>query len=102
MKKYNKDLLSAVYKNQQINLIILATKESIANCKVLETGEKILLKLSSYELFQIAPGEIATIGIKKIWEFGDSKYILNFFLFRRSISGDSLRQSSDCCCQICG
>jgi len=61
------------YKNA--SLIVLATRENIANCKVLETGEKILLRLSSYELFQIAPGEIATIGIKKIWEFGGNKYI---------------------------
>jgi len=61
------------YKN--VSLIVLATKENIANCRVLENGEKILLRLSSYELFQIAPGEIATIGIKKIWEFGGSRYI---------------------------
>jgi hypothetical protein len=45
------------YKN--VTLIVFATKENIANCRVLETGEKILLRLSSYELFKIAPGEIA-------------------------------------------
>ena len=42
---------------------------------MLETGEKILLRLSSYQLFEIAPGEIATIDIKKVWEFGSNKYI---------------------------
>ena len=75
MKKYNRELLSAAYIDHQINLIVLATRDSIANCRVLETGEKILLRLSSYQLFEIAPGEIATVGIKKIWEFGGSKYI---------------------------
>lgn len=77
-----KDLLSRylitgknMVSNKQINLIVLATRENIANCRVLETGEKILLRLSSYQLFKIAPGEIATIDIKKIWEFGSNKYI---------------------------
>ena len=60
---------------KKINLIVLATREGIANCRVLETGEKILLRLYSYQLFKIAPGEISTVGIKKIWEFGGSKYI---------------------------
>jgi len=60
---------------KKVSLIVLATRENIANCKVLKTGEKILLRLSSYQLFEIAPGEIATIGIKKIWEFGGNKYI---------------------------
>jgi len=60
---------------KQINLIVLATRDNIANCRVLETGEKISLRLSSYQLFEIAPGEIATIDIKKIWEFGNNKYI---------------------------
>ena len=55
MKKHDRDLLSDAYKDHQINLIVLATRDSIANCKVLETGEKILLRLSSYQLFEIAP-----------------------------------------------
>lgn len=59
----------------QINLIVLATRENVADCRVLETDEKILLRLSSYQLFKIAPGEIATIELKRIWEFGDNKYI---------------------------
>ena len=65
----------------RINLIVLATRENIANCRMLETGEKILLRLSSYQLFEIAPGEIATIDIKKIWEFGKSqkKYLNGCF-----------------------
>jgi hypothetical protein len=75
MKKHNRDLIPAAYKNHQISLIVLTTRENIANCKVLETGENILLRLSSCQLFEIAPGEIATIDIKKIWEFGGSRYI---------------------------
>jgi len=59
----------------QINLIVLATRENVANCRVLETDEKILLRLSSYQLFKIAPGEIATVELKKTWKFGNSKYI---------------------------
>ena len=75
MKKHNLEFLPAAYTDHQINLIVLATRDSIANCKVLKTGEKILLRLSSYQLFEIVPGEIATIGIKKTWEFGGNKYI---------------------------
>ena len=51
MKKYNVEFLPADYTDHQINLIILTTRESIANCRVLQTGEKILLKLSEYQLF---------------------------------------------------
>ncbi len=75
MKKHDRASPPAAYKNYQINLIVLATRENIANCKVLETGENILLRLSSRQLFEIVPGEIATIELKKIWEFGGSKYI---------------------------
>jgi hypothetical protein len=56
------------YKN--FSLIVLATRNSIANCKALETGEKILLRLSSYQLFEIVPKEIATTDIKKIKSTG--------------------------------
>lgn len=51
---------------KHINLIVLVTRVGITICKVLETGEKISLRLSSYQLFEITPGKIATIGIKKI------------------------------------
>ncbi|GAH75127.1 unnamed protein product, partial [marine sediment metagenome] len=45
----------------QIDLAVLAVRENVANCRVLETGEKILLRLSSYQLFKVVPGEIATV-----------------------------------------
>jgi len=41
----------------------------------LGTGEKIILRMSSYQLFKIVPGEIAAIDVKRQWEFGGNKYI---------------------------
>jgi tetratricopeptide (TPR) repeat protein len=59
----------------QIELAVLAVRDSAANCKILKTNEKIILRLSSYQLFKIVSGEIATIDPKKQWEFGNNKYI---------------------------
>ncbi len=59
----------------KIDLAVLAVRDNSANCRILETGEKVILRLSSYELFKIVPGEIATITLKKQWEFGNNTYI---------------------------
>ena len=61
--------------NNQIDLAVLAVRDNIANCKILKTNEKIILRLSSYQLFKIVPGGIATINPKKQWIFGNNKYI---------------------------
>ncbi|GAH54467.1 unnamed protein product, partial [marine sediment metagenome] len=53
-----------------IELAVLAVRDGAANCKIIKTNEKIILRLSSYQLFKIAPGEIATIDLKKQWIFG--------------------------------
>lgn len=58
-----------------IELAVLAVRDGAANCKIIKTNEKIILRLSSYQLFKIAPGEIATIDLKKQWIFGNNKYI---------------------------
>ena len=59
----------------QIDLAVLAVRDNTANCKILKTNEKIILRLSSYQLFKVVPGGIATIDPKKQWEFGNNKYI---------------------------
>jgi len=59
----------------QIDLAVLAVRDNSANCRLLKTGEKIILRLSSYQLFKIVPGGIATVDIKKQWEFGSNTYI---------------------------
>ncbi|MBC8389417.1 MAG: hypothetical protein H8E13_15430 [Actinobacteria bacterium] len=61
--------------NNQIDLAVLAVRDNTANCKILKTNERIILRLSSYQLFKIVPGGIATIDLKKQWEFGNNKYI---------------------------
>jgi len=61
--------------NNQIDLAVLAVRDNTANCKILKTNEKIILRLSSYQLFKIVPGGIATIDPKKQWEFGNNTYI---------------------------
>jgi len=59
----------------QIDLAVLAVRDNSANCKLLKTNKKIILRLSSYQLFKIVPGGIATIDLKKQWEFGNNTYI---------------------------
>ncbi len=59
----------------QIDLAVLAVRDNAANCRLIKTDEKIILRLSSYQLFKIVPGGIATVDIKKQWEFGTNTYI---------------------------
>ena len=61
--------------NNQLELKVLAVRDGAANCRVLGTGEKTLLRMSSYQLFKIVPGEIATVYVKKQWKFGGNKYV---------------------------
>ena len=67
--------MNKIMSNNQIELIVLAVRDGAASCKALKTGQKLILRLSSYQLFKIVPGEIATIDIKKQWEFGTNKYV---------------------------
>jgi len=67
--------MNRIINNNQIELIVFAVRGSVAICKISGTGEKIILRLSSYQLFKIVPGEIATIDIKRQWEFGSNKYV---------------------------
>ena len=60
--------LNRIINNNQIELIVLAVRDGAAICKVPGTGEKIILRMSSYQLFKIVPGEIAAIDVKRQWE----------------------------------
>lgn len=56
--------------NNQLELKVIAVRDGAANCRTLGTGEKIILRMSSYQLFKIVPGEIADIDVKRqmgIW-----------------------------------
>lgn len=67
--------LNRIINNNQIDLIVLAVRDGTGNCRVLGTGKKIILRLSSYQLFKIVPGEIAAVDVKRQWEFGSNIYI---------------------------
>ncbi|MGM0366482.1 MAG: hypothetical protein ACQEP5_08100 [Actinomycetota bacterium] len=67
--------MNEIIGNKQEELVVLAVRDRAASCMIPKTGEKIILRLSSCQLFKIVPGEIATIDIKKQWEFGSNKYI---------------------------
>lgn len=67
--------MNRIINNNQIELIVLAVRDGAASCRVLATGEKIILRMSSYQLFKIVPGGIATIDVKRQWEFGSNKYL---------------------------
>jgi len=67
--------LNRIINNNQIELVVLAVRDGTASCRVLGTGKKIILRLSSYQLFKIVPGEIATVDVKRQWEFGSNIYI---------------------------
>ena len=47
----------------QIELAVLAVRDNAANCKILKTNEKIILRLYPYQLLKIAPGGIVTLDL---------------------------------------
>jgi len=70
-----KSLMNEIINNDQIELVVLAVRDSAVSCRALRTGEKIILRLTSYQLFKIVPGEVATVDVKRQWKFGNNKYV---------------------------
>lgn len=63
------------HKINQMELIVLAVRENALTCRLMKTDEKVTLRLSSFSLYDIAPGEIVAIEPNKQWNFKNHNYI---------------------------
>ncbi len=68
---------------KQTELAVLVVKENAADCRVLESNKKIMLRLSSTQLFELVPGMVATVDVKKEWQFGTKDYVSGSLIDKR-------------------
>ena len=57
----------------ELELVVLAVKDSAASCRVLEGGQRVTLRASG--IWDLVPGEIATVRVKKLWLHAGTTYV---------------------------
>lgn len=65
------------------DLLVFAVKKKAASCRWLDDEEEVTVRLSSYDLLSIIPGEIITISPRKIWYYGNHRYMSGKLLAHR-------------------
>lgn len=65
-------------------LVIFSVGERIAACRFLDGGEDASVHLSSWQLFQLIPGEILTLEIRKTWNYRKQLHVSGKMLAHES------------------
>ena len=64
-------------------LAVSAVKKNAAVCRMVAIGQEITVRLSSFDLWKIVPGEVISILPRKMWEFKKHRYLSGTLLEHR-------------------
>lgn len=65
------------------DLVVFGVGRRHASCRFVRDQKDASIRLSSYELGQIIPGEILTIAVRKTWEYGAQLHVSGSMLSHR-------------------